>query len=505
MVQVEFLIVNHEIKERKIVMKKIVSLILSLAICLSLVPSTFAAETRNTPAKFTDVPADAWYWVELDYALYNGYISGTSATTFDPSGKVTRGQFVTILGRMMGVQASQYTSSKFVDVDMKSWYGPYVAWAASQGYVNGVSSTRFEPGWTITIEQMGKILDNYLLKSGKVLTDNPVIYTDAASISVWAKSSMDTMAQFDLIPTDASGKVRPQAAVTRAEAAVSLVRMAKGIGLGTEPPFVKRPVVTEQKLSSLANQPVLAGKVTSYADLISGDYKLITVHAPDDTAAIDNNIKYMIKNELDEIELDGADALYTGYFYGFISFPEFGFSGCGVDTNRLFPENLYDFDEVATARADALAAATRVHDELWASGALKSTMSQKEKARVYYDWLIKNCRYGYASSYDGAMAYSALIEGVAVCQGYTAAYNLFLRLEGIDCSGVTSVVGNHGWTAATLDGVLYHIDVTWGDSTGNENKYFCMTPGAAWARFGGFEKELEFRKKLDSWYEEWNF
>lgn len=488
-------------------MKKIVSLILSLAICLSLVPSTFAAETRNTPAKFTDVPADAWYWDELDYAIYNGYISGTSATTFSPDSPVTRGQFVTILGRMLNVDTSAYTSTSFKDVDAKAWYGPYVIWAQSQGYVNGTSLTTFAPSNNITVEQMGTILANYIGKSGVALTGTTPQeqYADVGTISGWASKNMELMRQYDLLPVDGKGNVSPRKAATRAEATVSLVRMAKGIGLGTEPPFVERPVVTEQKLSSLANQPVLAGKVTSYADLISGDYKLITVHAPDDTAAIDNNIKYMIKNGLDEIELDGADALYTGYFYGFISFPEFGFSGCGVDTNRLFPENLYDFDEVATARADALAAATRVHDELWASGALKSTMSQKEKARVYYDWLIKNCRYGYASSYDGAMAYSALIEGVAVCQGYTAAYNLFLRLEGIDCSGVTSVVGDHGWTAATLDGVLYHIDVTWGDSTGNGNKYFCMTPGAAWARFGGFEKELEFRKKLDSWYEEWDF
>ena len=81
------------------------------------------------------------------------------------------------------------------------------------------------------------------------------------------------------------------------------------------------------------------------------------------------------------------------------------------------------------------------------------------------------------------LAYGALVEGKAVCQGYVAAYDLLLRLEGIDCVAVTCQAASHGWTEATLDGVTYHIDPTWGDSTGQPNKYFAMTPEASWARF----------------------
>ena len=75
-----------------------------------------------------------------------------------------------------------------------------------------------------------------------------------------------------------------------------------------------------------------------------------------------------------------------------------------------------------------------------------------------------------------------------MCQGYTAAYQIFLGLEGIDCTGVETDV--HLWTAATLDGVLYHIDVTWGDVTwssgpgGRDDSQFCMDPETAWSRSG---------------------
>ena len=122
-----------------------------MAMCLSLVPSAFAAEGALVD-KFTDVPADAWYRDELDYAVYNGYISGTSSTTFSPDAKVTRGQFVTILGRMFGADTSKYTTTKFEDVDIKSWYGPYVEWARDKGIVNGISSKAFAPTNNITVE-----------------------------------------------------------------------------------------------------------------------------------------------------------------------------------------------------------------------------------------------------------------------------------------------------------------------------------------------------------------
>lgn len=216
--------------------KKMLSLALALVMCLSLMPVAFAAEGASVD-KFTDVPADAWYKEELAYAVYNGYISGTSATTFSPDGLVTRGQFVTILGRMLKVDTGAYTSSKFTDVDASSWYGPYVAWAASEGYVNGTSSTTFAPGNNITVEQMGTILANYIRKSGVVLTDTEPQeqYSDANTISGWAKDNMEMMRQYGLLPVDGKGNVSPRKAATRAEAAVSLVRLAQSAGWGTAP------------------------------------------------------------------------------------------------------------------------------------------------------------------------------------------------------------------------------------------------------------------------------
>ena len=71
---------------------------------------------------------------------------------------------------------------------------------------------------------------------------------------------------------------------------------------------------------------------------------------------------------------------------------------------------------------------------------------------------------------------------MAVCDGYTAAYNLLLKLEGIDCTTMSTT--DHIWTVATLDGTQYHIDPTWGDQTGTiAYRYFAMTEAASLARF----------------------
>ena len=51
-----------------------------------------------------------------------------------------------------------------------------------------------------------------------------------------------------------------------------------------------------------------------------------------------------------------------------------------------------------------------------------------------------------------------------MCDGYTGAYNLLLKLEGINCYALFNA--SHIWTVAYLDGIEYHIDTTWGDQFG---------------------------------------
>ena len=134
-------------------------------------------------------------------------------------------------------------------------------------------------------------------------------------------------------------------------------------------------------------------------------------------------------------------------------------------------------EQVREYRQIALDAALAARQELYETGKLTEDMTEKEKAAVYFAWICDNCVYD-AGAGDGSLShipYNLFQNGTAVCDGYTGAYNLFLKLEGIDCT--TFIQGDHIWTVATLDGSKYHIDTTWGDS-GSEVSYefFAMTP-----------------------------
>lgn len=140
-------------------------------------------------------------------------------------------------------------------------------------------------------------------------------------------------------------------------------------------------------------------------------------------------------------------------------------------------------EESAQRRSEVLQGAAAVHDFLWDSGLINENTSAVEKARIYYRWICENCVYDYGADRDSLShtAWSVFNRGIGVCDGYTGAYNLLLKLEGIECYALSSP--DHMWTVAVLDGQTLHIDTTWGDSSGTftDFSYFGMTPEQSWS------------------------
>ena len=134
-------------------------------------------------------------------------------------------------------------------------------------------------------------------------------------------------------------------------------------------------------------------------------------------------------------------------------------------------------DKTEEYRAEALSAAIAVHDRLWEQGVITAASTQWETAWAYYQWIAANCVYDDAGDNTSVshLPYSVFHNGKAVCDGYTGAYNLLLKLEGIDCYALPNAT--HIWTVAVLDGKTVHIDATWGDQGATAaEEYFAMTP-----------------------------
>lgn len=104
---------------------RLLSICLVLCTLVSLVSPAAAAADSTHP--FGDVKAGDWYNDYVTYVYENSLFDGVSDTRFAPKKNMTRGMVVTVLGRLAGVKAEEYTETVFSDVDPDAWYGPYVA------------------------------------------------------------------------------------------------------------------------------------------------------------------------------------------------------------------------------------------------------------------------------------------------------------------------------------------------------------------------------------------
>lgn len=101
---------------------------------------------------FTDVPASAYYYDAVVWAVENGITGGTTPTTFSPNAPCTRAQIVTFLYRAGGTVTSG--SSPFTDVANSAYYYGAVLWAVKNGVTAGTSATTFSPNDPCTRAQI---------------------------------------------------------------------------------------------------------------------------------------------------------------------------------------------------------------------------------------------------------------------------------------------------------------------------------------------------------------
>lgn len=137
-------------------------------------------------AGFSDVPGGVWYAGAVEYCRQHGVMGGTSETTFEPEGTLTRGMLVTVLHRMSGTPAVS-DPPVFTDAAAGSWYSGAVAWAAKSGVISGYGGGVFGVNDPTTREQAVAILWRY---AGSPESGAAESVSDAASVSGWAREAV---------------------------------------------------------------------------------------------------------------------------------------------------------------------------------------------------------------------------------------------------------------------------------------------------------------------------
>lgn len=94
-----------------------------------------------------------------------------------------------------------------------------------------------------------------------------------------------------------------------------------------------------------------------------------------------------------------------------------------------------------------------------------------DKIERAYRWICDNMEYD--DTLTKGSVYDALILGDTVCTGYASAFQLIMEQMGIESYLVQGNIDGEGheWNAVKLDDEYYFVDATFGDTSGQLNKY----------------------------------
>ena len=111
-------------------------------------PGTYTLGTNHKD--YSDISG---HWGEsyINFVSDRTLFGGTSPTEFSPEETMTRGMFITVLGRMHGLDQTKYDGNTgYTDVPATEYYAPYIQWAKETGIMAGTSDTTFAPEEPIT-------------------------------------------------------------------------------------------------------------------------------------------------------------------------------------------------------------------------------------------------------------------------------------------------------------------------------------------------------------------
>lgn len=157
---------------------------------------------------FSDLDVNAWYHDGVHFCLDEGLMNGTSATTFNPNGTITRQQVWMILARISGADPADMAAAR--------------TWAMANGISDGTN-----PGNPVTRQQFAAMLYRYAVQNGMAAVTTQELlsgFPDAASVSSYAVQALNWAVAQGIIGGMTDGTLNPAGPSTRAQTAVMLYR-----------------------------------------------------------------------------------------------------------------------------------------------------------------------------------------------------------------------------------------------------------------------------------------
>lgn len=187
--------------------------------------TNFAVLSREKqPVSFSDVGDGSYEWArkEIQYLALKGIVAETAPGRFEPGRPITRGEFVVMLAKALGVEAATDDKPGFTDLRPEDKDYELMQAACAAGLVMGYSDGTLRAGEQVTREQIAVLIS-------RALDLTPVaaepVFTDGDQVSAWAGASVIAASESGLFGGFPDGSFKPGMFTERAQAAVLIYRI----------------------------------------------------------------------------------------------------------------------------------------------------------------------------------------------------------------------------------------------------------------------------------------
>ncbi|MCL1809693.1 MAG: hypothetical protein FWG42_08055 [Clostridiales bacterium] len=418
---------------------------------------------------FADADAGSSAYVRAEQLNLLGLLKGVGRGDYDMLREPTRAESVVMVLRLLGKEKEalqQPASHPFSDVP--EWATRHIAYAYGNGLVKGVSARQFDAGSPVNSEQYITFLLRALRYSDGddfAYGDSKILASKIGLLKGWIDKGAFLRSDMILLSYNAMCASLKDENVTLAEH------------------LIKTEVCTDAQWRaalSLDSDAGILGPGYEWKSTVS-----ITLASPDEFF---NSLKNALETLPDEVliyvppwkeeeYLNHISAIYAhlmGYSNGYrvVDYPGSGKISMIPTYSESFKSLAYLQNPTIPVSDETKALAMRGLDIYMDKFSHEN--SEYGLVKSIHDYIADYLVYD-MSGMPGTMDFDgALNTGTATCGGYSAMFQFFAGISGLECKTVfgfgVNAAGksaNHAWNMVKVDGNWYNIDVTWDDPVTN--------------------------------------
>ena len=415
------------------------------------------ADALPDTVSFPDVRDGDWFQKDVLRLVEKGIVHGYTDGLFHPEREVSNAEFVKMLLEALEVDVSETLDLMLFDTH---WASGYISFSYKHGILTDEDIiSGFDPDAPITREVMTRMtvlgLGIELVKIDAPFSDETDVYADTAYREYLLRGYLldDNTRIYDKENT-----------ALRSEASSIITRI---LDYREDPYAYKRDVILDN---------------ASKAELNTESEMLDLFYVLNREFITKFTFKTSVPYNTWSAYYRHANVIHLEHFYS--SYLHCSYIANSATYNLTF-EYLNDIDLMKQYDIDTRTAAKEIISQI-----ITDDMDDTAKIKAIHDYIVLNCEYDYTNYVNSTipaearLAYGTLINKSAVCQGYTAAFNLLCKEAGIRSVVVTgtspSSTDTHAWNVVLIDGKIYHIDATHDDPVPDQKgkvsyKYFMLT------------------------------